>query len=319
MLDREGDPLLTSNAYSSSRTRDNGIETVITNLDNQEKKSDKGEHYFIVKARSHHELARSVPFDSVQEMEKAIDYLQTEFAETEAQGPAPVSSAAPAKTGKESSLPPKYFFRLEYYLSEGRRLRGKIEYPFGEKKTSLEGLDIGKVENFLRKHLPLSAQEESTGTTAAAAAGQQTPAAGARRSRQPAGAATAVATGPNQVYIPDFFDIVNVKTEKKNQLVYRKKDELEILINLDKYDFSQAVYTRLSASIYAIPRERKDKILINLRKEEIPAGSDLSIPFYLGNLPATGIFKILLEAELLPAAEFAEPLLLSSSRLIQVN
>ena len=68
----DGKVLLRSERYSSASARDNGLESVLKNRDNDERYviEEKIHHFFLVlKAANHQEIARSCPFDSKKQAE----------------------------------------------------------------------------------------------------------------------------------------------------------------------------------------------------------------------------------------------------------
>ncbi len=86
--DPEGNAILFSEGYASSRSRDNGIKSVIKNgiIDNRyEIKETEGTYYFVLKAGNRQEIARSNNFTDRESLEKILAYVKSEvinYAET---------------------------------------------------------------------------------------------------------------------------------------------------------------------------------------------------------------------------------------------
>ena len=78
---QNGKTYLRSEGYSSSAGRDNGIKSVIKNAPNDDRwkmgKDDEG-HYYLLKAGNSQEIARSCPYASEAEMQKALDWVRGE-------------------------------------------------------------------------------------------------------------------------------------------------------------------------------------------------------------------------------------------------
>jgi len=75
----DGKVILLSQGYTAEAGRDNGIASVEKNSKIEKRYSnnttDDGKHYFILKAGNHQEIARSVDFDSEDEMKRAITIM----------------------------------------------------------------------------------------------------------------------------------------------------------------------------------------------------------------------------------------------------
>ena len=77
----EGKTLLRSEGYSSTASRDNGIQSVIKNSTNEErfKISEKdGKHYYSLRAGNNQEIARSCPYDTVAAMRADLSWILSE-------------------------------------------------------------------------------------------------------------------------------------------------------------------------------------------------------------------------------------------------
>lgn len=83
-----GEPLLFSEGYSSARSRDNGIKSLIRNagLENRfEKREEGGKPYFIVRAGNRQEIGRSKAFDSSLDIDAIIAWLRIQIPRYAAQ------------------------------------------------------------------------------------------------------------------------------------------------------------------------------------------------------------------------------------------
>ena len=84
----DGEPLLFSEGYSSARSRDNGIKSMIRNagLENRfEKREEGGKPYFIVRAGNRQEIGRSKLFDSTLAIDAIIAWLKIQIPRYAAQ------------------------------------------------------------------------------------------------------------------------------------------------------------------------------------------------------------------------------------------
>ncbi len=80
MLNDASEVILESQSYTSKDDRDNGIESVRTNIRNADRYdtiNQGGKSFFILKAGNHQEIARSVRFDSESAMQTALNYAQS--------------------------------------------------------------------------------------------------------------------------------------------------------------------------------------------------------------------------------------------------
>lgn len=165
-----GEGVLFSQPYSTQKASDNGIATVLKNLLDSRKikrETQKGKHFFILKAGNHQEIGRSKIFDSPSEMEKYIALLQDHAlkekpGKTASQPIAPSADVIiatpkplPRKAAPEKKLSaPKATFKISFYNLEGDNpLQGKIEYPFEETRQTFTGLDEKTIMDFIKKHL----------------------------------------------------------------------------------------------------------------------------------------------------------------------
>ncbi|MEM8887057.1 MAG: DUF1508 domain-containing protein [Bacteroidota bacterium] len=83
-----GEPILFSEGYSSARSRDNGIKSLIRNagLANRfEKREEGGKPYFIVRAGNRQEIGRSKTFDSALDIDAIIAWLRIQIPRYAAQ------------------------------------------------------------------------------------------------------------------------------------------------------------------------------------------------------------------------------------------
>src|SRR5690606_4859291 len=109
--------LLNSKAYSSKKSRDNGIYILWKNLDKLELTEKEESNLFAVKTRNNQMMAQSCVYHPLQASAAAIDYIKCGFSQEDAkpmQEPVPEKTpkGRPAtETGKYDDLPPKYSFR----------------------------------------------------------------------------------------------------------------------------------------------------------------------------------------------------------------
>ena len=79
MLNDASEVILESQSYTSKDARDNGIESVRTNIKNTERYdtlTEDGKHFFTLRAGNNQEIARSVGYDSAADMQNAMSYVQ---------------------------------------------------------------------------------------------------------------------------------------------------------------------------------------------------------------------------------------------------
>jgi len=77
--DNDGEAILYSQAYSTAKSRDNGLRSVIRNAGNParyEQKEENGRYYFVLRAGNRQEIARSGLYASAQDVARTIAYLQ---------------------------------------------------------------------------------------------------------------------------------------------------------------------------------------------------------------------------------------------------
>lgn len=151
--DGGGTALLFSQAYSSSKSRDRGIEAVKGSLsrdDRVDRKKEGSKHYFILKAGNHLEIARSRFFDSKGEMEQALQFLTSRAAHK------PEKDITPSRsTSSEEEAAARYMFQLYFRkAAEGEPYRCTIEFPLANKKNTFHHFDMDMIARFIREQVP---------------------------------------------------------------------------------------------------------------------------------------------------------------------
>jgi uncharacterized protein len=147
----DGTALLFSQAYSSSKSRDRGIEAVKGSLgrdDRVDRKKEGSKHYFILKAGNHLEIARSRLFDSKAEMEQALQFLAS-------QERTPGKGMASSRSASEEEAAARYMFQLYFRkAAEGEPYRCTIEFPLENKKNTFHHFDMDLIARFIREQVP---------------------------------------------------------------------------------------------------------------------------------------------------------------------
>ncbi|MCB0375143.1 MAG: hypothetical protein KDD04_04430, partial [Sinomicrobium sp.] len=319
--------LLTSKGYGSAKTRDNGLQTFINNLERLEQEEKNDHFYFLVKTGNNHILAKSVPFFSDHERQQAIDLLMQLFDEQEGTVPAEAEAEEEQKT---ADLPPKYSFRLEFYVSEEQKpVRGKIEYPFTKEKKAFNGIDMATIETFLRNYLPATLEEESKKMIAAGPSSSP-PALPANTEKQTATMTPSSPGEPNERTAPAAapttrskgsvspasnisgkpapprlkdgipispsaaaldFSFIDQQTGAEAGPQLRRSGPNKILLDLDRLEFSRDVYTDLSVSIFGMPLETGKKQLLGRNDFKTSPRQEVIMPLDLARLPGTGTCK----------------------------
>ena len=173
--DREGEPLLYSHGYQSEKSRDNGIQSVLRYAGEddlyEQKKTKKGQRYFVLKASNYQEIGRSRMFDSKEEMEEKIELLQgldeeipvfdvaeaDEKRETEKDQERMVQEIPqPEETGSM----PRYKFSVIYYPDSDVWM---LRHDFSGNAKKLETCDGKQIVDFLRSHLPEEKKKTAEG------------------------------------------------------------------------------------------------------------------------------------------------------------
>ncbi len=105
ILDEDGNTILESQAYTGKDARDNGIESVKTNISKVERYSEVtegGETFFILKAGNNQEIARSVGYTDAVALKKAKDYAQRSRSSSSSKS----SSTSSTKSTSSASTTP---------------------------------------------------------------------------------------------------------------------------------------------------------------------------------------------------------------------
>lgn len=174
-----GHTLLFSQAYASARSRDNGLNSVLSNATDLNRFSfytTDGKHYFTLLAGNNQEIARSQLFDNKGEMEAAmasvIQYasVKNKSADTDQDidkqgiGGLPEnqmeSSPELAKTSNRVAQT-KSRITIEFYRKkEGEPVKGRIEHPLSSSIVKFQGYDRNVILSFIEQHLPTGEKQD---------------------------------------------------------------------------------------------------------------------------------------------------------------
>ncbi len=186
-LDEEGKDVLFSQKYASTKSRDNGMESVKINSGNADRYrrvEENGKFYFILKAANHQEIARSRKYSNELEMEAALILFKNycdKGAFEHKENPIPKLSTnistktkSPKKPPKKTvpskvMVPTKEFsntkaaFRLElYHNDENSPISGIITNLHTDKKQNFKGLDETTIIDFIKSNLPKTMKNHSS-------------------------------------------------------------------------------------------------------------------------------------------------------------
>ncbi|MCB0633397.1 MAG: hypothetical protein R2824_34515 [Saprospiraceae bacterium] len=298
--------ILTSKGYGSAKTRDNGLQTLIKNLDRLELEEKNDFFQFFVKTGNNHIIAKSVPFSSDEERQQAVDFLIRLFAEQE--NPAPIE--AEEVENATPDLPPKYSFRLEFYVSEEQKpVRSKIEYPFTRAKKAFDGIDMATIESFLKSYLPhteetvtteiMPERRESTTTPIPSHQAEEKGLPAAAVTTTPKVNSRAIERVSAPLKVPKVesgipispsaealdFSFINNLTGLPTGWQLKKSGQTSILMDLSKLQFPRDVYTDLTVSIFGMPLETGRKQLLVRRDFKTTESHPLVVPVRLEGLP----------------------------------
>jgi len=116
----DGKVLLLSQGYTAEAGRDNGIASVEKNSKNENRfftNTEDGNFYFILKAGNHQEIARSVNFDSAQDMTRAISIIMA--GEGSFAPPAMTKASSASSDGGSDTKEQDDYMGLDFYQSSG--------------------------------------------------------------------------------------------------------------------------------------------------------------------------------------------------------
>lgn len=167
--DKTGVPFLFSQPYTTEKSRDNGIHSVLKNSTIKKRytqqKNEDGAYFFTLKAGNHLEIARSCFFTTKKEMLEKMKMLQAKnkgsVSEEKGNNLVKTQNTIPDSEHMESNsiilnTTPRYSYRITLYPQDdaGLPLKGKIEHPFSKTSQNFEGIDTSVITNFMAKHLP---------------------------------------------------------------------------------------------------------------------------------------------------------------------
>ena len=116
----DGKVLLLSQGYTAEAGRDNGIASVEKNSKNEDRfvtNTEGGKYYFILKAGNHQEIAKSVNFDSAEDMTRAISIIMA--GEGSFAPPAMTKASSASSAGNSDSKEQDDYMGLDFYQSSG--------------------------------------------------------------------------------------------------------------------------------------------------------------------------------------------------------
>ncbi len=105
--DSDGKAVLFSESYPTESARDNGVESVKKNAPLEERwkiVEEGGKYFYSLKAGNHQEIARGFPFDTMDQLNASLAYLQgktTSFSYAKLFAPAAVVAAETSKSERE--------------------------------------------------------------------------------------------------------------------------------------------------------------------------------------------------------------------------
>ena len=147
--DAAAQTILFSQGYTTEKSRDNGIQSVIKNAKNQEqyefkkgKKDKKGKYFFILKAGNHQEIARSDFFDSKEEAKEKLAIVQA------------IQSNVPIRdmtTEPSITNLPRHKFSIIYYPDSKV---WQIKHDQSEDSKEFKTYDSQLITSFINQHLP---------------------------------------------------------------------------------------------------------------------------------------------------------------------
>jgi uncharacterized protein YegP (UPF0339 family) len=155
---KEGETLLYSQAYATMKSRDNGIKSVMKNLDKQGQYSiistKSNKHYYTLRAGNNQEIGRSKDYRTLNELKNELNLLQEIAFENKLRKDEKMEELEIEQYPPLQSNPWKHAFRLDVYMDpEGGANALKVEHVLTGKKKPFAKLDFKKLERFVREHL----------------------------------------------------------------------------------------------------------------------------------------------------------------------
>ncbi len=123
ILDEDGSVILESQAYTAKDARDNGIDSVKTNISKPERYSEVtegGETFFILKAGNNQEIARSIGYTDGAALKKAKDYAQRSRSSSGSTSSSSSGSSTTKTTTTAASTTPAQPDGGEAYGTDGK-------------------------------------------------------------------------------------------------------------------------------------------------------------------------------------------------------
>jgi hypothetical protein len=142
----DGTRIFTSPFFQESTQRDQALRQLGNKDQHRLLLKTDGPFSFTYLSTDQKELGSSISFEDHQKMTEALDWVESALHQIDV--PEEVSS-------QQADHPPRYAFQLTFYPKDDG-WTGRIEYPFGQDRSSFEGVDMASIHAFLRKHLPFS-------------------------------------------------------------------------------------------------------------------------------------------------------------------
>ena len=265
--DEEGKPLLFSKKYSSPKSRDNGLESIMeygVDIDNYKEIEEGDTYFFVIRSGNNREIACSRPFKSLSPMEKAKKEVHLAFqdmASGKSEHPARNTQPDQAMTEKVSHT--KSRFQLEFYKPGPEEpLSGKIEHLISNgDKIAFQGFNSDAIIGFIKGHLPYPVEK---------AISQADPR----------------LAGKDEI---QGIRIFSADRELKSVIDRKKSEKLAFT-----FPGPEGQSFRLTANVFAKSLESAESQLIGHLLAEISGGTLVAIPIFTANL-ATGAHKISVE------------------------
>mgnify|MGYP001170052152 CR=1 FL=1 len=162
--DVRGNPIFFSQAYNAKDSAATGLNAVIRNAAKPKQfktLEDGGAHYFTLHAGNHQEIGRSIAFDDADKMLMALSYLQQVAKSEQPIAEIPQETTVKAR-GADLATPvdsaAKYTFRIDFYDTDGKTPKGRIEHLQSGNSMALQGLQPEVIGQFMQMRIPQTAK-----------------------------------------------------------------------------------------------------------------------------------------------------------------
>ncbi len=146
-----GSRIFTSPFFQESTQRDQALRQLGKKDQHRLVLKTDGPFSFTYFSTDQKELGSSISFEDHQKMTEALDWVESALHQID------VPEEVPARHADHL---PRYAFQLTFYPKD-EGWTGRIEYPFGQDRSSFEGVDTASIHAFLRKHLPFSHPQDT--------------------------------------------------------------------------------------------------------------------------------------------------------------